>query len=191
MLEYCIRSATANFRLSANVGFSTWARKPPGEYLRLYPIMMKKVFEDEPNVRLKMLGIVDDVLPRLILSRSEYDQSLINDQFSEAMNRMGYDRVCFVTKDMDRIQIAHLNRLLSRFTFADFNSVLPEVKLREDVGVCLSDLFEFVWHVRVLQLFLEDGRVDAFATGIRTERFYLTARKALPDHSLFFAKKNR
>ena len=191
MLEYFIKGVKANFEQRANFGFNTWARKEPGDYLAIYPKLMKDFFKDNPEVKLKMSGIVDDVLPKIVFRRSEYEQSAVNDQFAEKMHGYGFNEVHFVSKSLEKIQIAQLVELLNRFTYSDFDNVLPEVKKVGNPQIPLNELFEFIWQVRVLQLFLDEKDIDGFVTGIRTERFYLAARKVLPDHSLFFAKKNR
>jgi len=74
----------------------------------------------------------------------------------------------------------------TKVTVSEFWKLLPQSKKNTSDNLTLVEMVGFLWHIHVLGIALNEFQLTGLLAGIRSEFFYLTARKLLPPHDVYF-----
>jgi hypothetical protein len=186
MIEYGIRGSSTNFSESLRFGFSIWARNQPKDYLSVYPKALQEIGSELGSKNVSLCALVDDVLPRITLSRTLNEQKEVSDSFLSKLPSLGFHEVYLVSNFVEESNVVDCLSYASRVTVAEFWKLLPKSKKEIQENVSLSEITSFLWHIYVLDMALKKYQLTGFIAGIRSEYFYLSARKLLPPHDTYF-----
>ena len=188
MIVHSICASSYTPPSTLRLGFSVWARNPPKDYLSVYAKAAEEVRKKSGLKNVSLCALVDDVWPMVTLSRTHKEQQSISDQFVALLPDLGFHGVHLVS---DFVKDATLGAYLphaTKVTTSEFWKLLPQSKKTLSEKLTLDETLGFLWHVRVLEIALGEFRLTGLLAGVRSEFFYLTARKLLPRHDVHFVK---
>ena len=161
--------------------FCVWARSEPKKELSVYPFCAKKIQES-----LRIVAVVDDILPALKFERSTEVQSSITRLYLERLPEMGFDEVYCLSDIHFCLSVSELLTNLSLFTSFEMERVITKTRRINDTDYSIAELFEFSWNLGVLKKNIKQFNCQGTISGIKTKFFYLAARKLIPDLSMHF-----
>ncbi len=186
MIAYNIRGSLLNSSGILRLGFSVWARNLPKDYLSVYPKAAQEVQKEEKSDGVSLCALVDDIWPRVILSRTHEEQRNISDHYTARLPELGFHEVRFASDFMKETVLGACLTHATRVTISEFWKLLPQNKKNIPDNLTLVEVIGFLWHINVLESALKEFRLTGLLAGIRSEFFYLTARKLLPPHDVYF-----
>jgi len=167
------------------LGFSVWARNPPKGYLSIYPKAAEEARKRAESENVSLCALVDDVWPMVALSRTHREQQNISDQFA-LLPDLGFHEVHLVSDFVKDVALGAYLPHATRVTVSEFWKLLPQSKKTISDNLTLNEILGFLWHIHVLEIALGEFQLTGLLVGIRSEFFYLTARKLLPPHDVYF-----
>jgi hypothetical protein len=168
------------------LGFSVWARNHPKGYLSIYPKAAEEARKKAGSENVFLCALVDDVWPMVALSRTPREQQNISDQFIALLPDLGFHEVHLVSDFVKDVALGAYLPNATRVTVSEFWKLLPQSKKNISDNLTLNEILGFLWHIHVLEIALREFRLTGLLAGIRSEFFYLTARKLLPPHDVYF-----
>lgn len=187
MIAYDIRGSTAPPEVM-RLGFSVWARNKPKDYLLKYPEAAREIASKAGAGRVLLYALVDDIWPKLSLSRTHEEQREISLCYSAQLPGLGFDEVHLVSSFVEEMSLGGYWHHASKVSVPEFWKVLPQSKRGEADKLDLTEALSFIWHIHVLGAAFREFHLSALLAGIRSEFFYLAARKLLPPHDTYFIK---
>ena len=188
MITHRICSQATDCSQTLRIGFSVWARSPPKEYLSAYPNAFQEIRGDSNSAHDALLALVDDIWPRMMLSRTPEEQKNVSDQYAHMLPRMGFTEVHLVSEFSDTTALKQCMYLGEKVTLSEFYKLLPQSKKVDFDRLTMVEILGFLWHVNVVQNAIDKYGLTGIIAGIRSEFFYLTARKLLSPHDLYFVE---
>ncbi|MDB5265597.1 MAG: hypothetical protein JWM39_310 [Parcubacteria group bacterium] len=167
------------------LGFSVWARGAPKPYLATYPQAAKSLIGENAITEVKVVGLVDDIWPLILYSRTDEEQSQISQEYLTNLPQLQFDEVYLVSTFVDVSEYWEYLQYSLKFSTSQFLKLLPKSKGTID-DLRSSEIIGFLWHLHVIRVAMEKFGLNGFLAGIRSEYFYLAARQALPPFSVFF-----
>ncbi len=186
MIEYSICETPHTPSNVLRLGFSVWARNPPKDYLSIYPKAAEEARKKAGSENVSLSALVDDVWPMVSLSRTYKEQQNISDRFIALLPDLGFDEVHLVSDFVKDVALGAYLPFATRVTVSEFWKLLPQSKKSTLDNLTLNEILGFLWHIHVLETALGKFRLTGLLAGIRSEFFYLTARKLLPPHDVYF-----
>jgi len=168
------------------LGFSVWARNHSKGYLSIYPKAAEEARKKAGSENVFLCALVDDVWPMVALSRTPREQQNISDQFIALLPDLGFHEVHLVSDFVKDVALGAYLPNATRVTVSEFWKLLPQSKKNISDNLTLNEILGFLWHIHVLEIALREFRLTGLLAGIRSEFFYLTARKLLPPHDVYF-----
>lgn len=168
------------------LGFSVWARNFPKDYLSIYPKAAEEIREKAGLKSVFLCALVDDVWPMVTLSRTYKEQQCISDRFTYLLPDLGFHEVHLVSDFMRNVGLGDYLAYATRVTLCEFWKLLPESKKIISDNLTLVEILGFLWHAHVLKVAFDKFQLTGLLAGIRSEFFYLTVRKLLPPHNIYF-----
>lgn len=168
------------------LGFSVWARNPPKDCLSIYPKAAEEARKIVGSENVSICALVDDVWPMVTLSRTRKEQQNISDRFISLLPDLGFHEVHLVSDFVKDVALGEYLPYATRVTLSEFWKLLPQSKKTISDDLTLTEILGFLWHIHVLEIALGEFRLTGLLVGIRSEFFYLTARKLLPPHDVYF-----
>ena len=168
------------------LGFSVWARNPPKDYLSIYPKAAEEARKRAGSENVSLCALVDDVWPMVALSRTHREQQNISDRFIALLPDLGFHEVHLVSDFVKDVALGAYLPHATKVTVSEFWKLLPQSKKTISDNLTLNEILGFLWHIHVLEITLGEFRLTGLLVGIRSEFFYLTARKLLPTHDVYF-----
>lgn len=168
------------------LGFSVWARNPPKDYLSTYPKVAEEARKRAGSDNVSLCALVDDVWPMVALSRTHKEQQNISEHFITMLPDLGFHEVHLVSDFVKDVTLGACLQYATRITVSKFWKLLPQSKKTISDNLTLNEILEFLWHIHVLEIALREFQLTGLLVGIRSEFFYLTARKLLPPHDVYF-----
>lgn len=188
MIAYSICESPHTPHNVLRLGFSVWARNPPKDYLSIYPKAAEEVKKRVGSENVSLCALIDDVWPMVTLSRTQREQQEISDQFIALLPDLGFHEVHLVSNFMKDIALGTYLPYATKVTLSEFWKLLPQSKKTISDDLTLKEILGFLWHIYVLEIALKEFRLTGLLVGIRSEFFYLIARKLLPPHDVYFVK---
>lgn len=167
------------------LGFSVWARGAPKSYLRAYGSEAKEVISGADG-HVTTIALVDDILPRVTLNRTDAAQQEFSDMYLTQLPALGFDEVHLVSKFLGSCDFWDILKHGLGCSTSEFHKLLPQSKKGDLDGLTLDELSAFLWHVRVVEVALDLFDLTGFVAGIRSEFFYLTCRRLTKPFSIYF-----
>lgn len=189
MVIYSIHDKTRETGQVLRIGFSVWAKKPPGDYLVNYIHALDEIKKETSCKNMHLYGVVDDVLPQLIFRRTVDEQQFISQQYVKCMKEIGFTDVYLSSDIMHSTSIIDLIVSAKKVTIAEFLKMLPRHKRNQLEKQTMVQALSFLWQAELLRNILIQKKLSGFITGIKSEFFYLMIRKLLPPHSTFFVER--
>ncbi len=186
MIVYSICKSSCTPPNILRLGFSVWARNPPKDYLSIYPKAAEEARKKAGAENVFLCALVDDVWPMIALSRTRKEQQNISDRFVALLPNLGFHEVHLVSDFVKDTSLGAYLPYATRVTVSEFWKLLPQSKKTISDKLTLNEILGFLWHIHVLGIALEKFRLSGLLVGIRSEFFYLTARKLLPPHDVYF-----
>jgi len=186
MIAYSIRGSPPNPSKVLRLGFSVWARNPPKDYLSIYPKAAREVRSEAGSDNVLLCAIVDDIWPRVMLSRTHKEQQNISDHYTTLLPDFGFHEVHLASDFMEETALGACLSYATKVTVSEFWKLLPQSKKNTSDNLTLVEMIGFLWHIHVLGIALNEFQLTGLLAGIRSEFFYLTARKLLPPHDVYF-----
>ncbi|MDD3998832.1 MAG: hypothetical protein PHR98_01855 [Candidatus Shapirobacteria bacterium] len=168
------------------LGFSVWARNSPKDYLSIYPKAAEEVQKKIGAKNVFLCALVDDVWPIIALSRTHIEQQNISNQFITLLPNLGFHEVHLVSDFVRDVTLGTYLPYATRVTISEFWKLLPQSKKNILDNLTLNEILGFLWHIHVLQIALREFKLTGLLVGIRSEFFYLTARKLLSSCDVYF-----
>jgi hypothetical protein len=165
-------------RAVRRIGFSIWARTPPKPYLEAYPALAREMEGTE------LIALVDDILPMLVAGNTTEVQAFLRDAFRRELPAIGFAETHFVSAFLSMEGLWEILRHGQRFNLKEFEKILPKSKKDASHPLSMREILSFLWHLRVMERSVEAFGIDTFIGGMRSEYFYLSVHKALPDVSI-------
>jgi len=185
MITYSIRESLITSRI-LRLGFSVWANSQPKDYLAIYPKSTKEIGKTEKLEDVLLYAFVDDVWPRVVSSRRPESQKQISDLYVAKLKELGFYEIHLVSGFVDEVVLETFLNYANRITLSEFWKLLPQSKKDTLTDLNMTEVIGFLWHVYVLENAISKFELSGLIAGIRSEFFYLTARKLLPPHNLYF-----
>jgi len=185
MIAYNICDLPIDPSKDFKLGFSVWARKPPKNYLSVYPRTVQEIKKETGSENLSLYALVDDIWPKVVFARSSEEQQEISDGYLKLLG-LGFQRVLFVSDFVEETILETFFSGALKLTVSEFWKLLPQSKKRVSKELTFVELLGFFWHVHVLKTAFDKFGITGLLVGIRSEFFYLTSRKLLPPHNLYF-----
>ncbi|SRR6056297_1978449 len=186
MIAYNIRGSPFATPNILKFGFSIWARKPPKNYLSIYPKAIQKIRKKEKSNDIFLYALVDDVLPKVVLSRTHEEQQKISEHYINLLPNLGFHEVHLVSNFVKKTALEVCLSYANGITVSEFWKLLPQSKKKFSDNLTLAEAFGFLWHIHVLKAAFDEFQLTGLLAGIRSEFFYLIARKLLPPHDVYF-----
>jgi hypothetical protein len=187
MIAYNIReSPLDNSPKILRLGFSIWAKSLPKNYLSIYPKAAQNIQKETGSDTVLLCALVDDIWPRLILSRTCEEQQNISDCYIALLPTIGFHEVYLASNFMKKNVLEACLSYSTKVTISEFWKLLPQSKKNIPDNLTLVEIIGFLWHINLLGNALEKYQLTGLLAGIRSEFFYLTARKLLPPHDIYF-----
>lgn len=186
MIAYNIRGSPPVAPDVLHFGFSIWARKPPKNYLSIYPKAAHKIQKERGVNSVFLYALVDDVLPRIVLSRTHEEQQNISNHYINLLPNFGFHEVCLVSNFAEEAALGACLSYANRVTISEFWKLLPQSKKNISDNLTLTEIFGFLWHIHVLEIAFNEFQLTGLLVGVRSEFFYLTVHKLLPQYDLYF-----
>ena len=168
------------------LGFSVWARSKPKDYLSTYPTAIKELENNVYSKNISLYALVDDIWPRIILSRTEKEQKRISNDYKKTLPELGFSNVILASDFMRENVLEECLGHAKKITISEFWKLLPKSKKADLENLFLSEILGFFWHIEVLKVAFEKFKLNGFLAGIRSEFFYLKAQKFFPPHNIYF-----
>jgi len=131
-----IVSVMGNPQDSDNFSFTTWTRKPPGDYLLNYVEV-----SDYINPSGKLLVLVDDVFSMAFFGRSKDEQKIYNSAYRRVFESTQKARVLFTSTILSGMNYSDLLVANGRKVSVNhFIAMLPELKRNEITSLNLSEV---------------------------------------------------
>jgi hypothetical protein len=188
MIAYSIcksKPATPSSKI-ARLGFSVWAKNSPKDYLSIYPKAAEEVRKTTQADTVCLCALVDDVWPMISLPRERQEQQEISNQFVTLLPNIGFHETYLVSDFIEDISLENCLPHAERTTWAEFWKLLPQSKKNIPENLTFVEVLEFLWQIYILEIALNKFQLTGFLAGIRSEFFYLAARKLLPPHDVHF-----
>ncbi len=186
MITYSIYRPLGNSCEILRLGFSVWARNPPKDYLSVYPRAAQEVRNEMESDAIFLCALVDDIWPRVMLSRTRQEQQNISDLYTSLLPDLGFHEVHLASGFMEETALGTYLSYATKITVSEFWKLLPQSKKDISNNLTLVEVVGFLWHIYVLENALNKFKLTGLLAGIRSEFFYLTARKLLPPHNVYF-----
>lgn len=186
MIAYNICESPLTPHNVLRLGFSVWARNLPKDYLSIYPKAAEEARKIVGSENVSLCALVDDVWPMITLSRTRKEQQNISDRFISLLPDLGFHEVHLVSDFVKDVALGEYLPYATRVTLSEFWKLLPQSKKTISDNLTLAEILGFLWHIHVLEIALGEFRLTGLLVGIRSEFFYLTARKLLPPHDVYF-----
>ncbi len=180
-----ITSITGVVKPDQRLGFSVWARGSPKSYLSEYPELAKALAVNQKFESLKIVALIDDVLPMITLGRNLIEQEKVSKEYTDKMPTFGFDSVHLVSDFVSHDLLWEYLKFATGFTGTEFMKLLPKSK-QEQGELGLSEIVSFLWHIHVMEIAIDRFQLTGFLAGIRSQFFYLAARKVLTPHDVYF-----
>jgi hypothetical protein len=186
MIAYSICESPPSPPKVLRLGFSVWARNLPKDYLSIYPKAAEEVRKRAGSDNVSLCALVDDVWPMVALSRTYKEQQNISDRFIALLPDLGFHEVHLVSDFVKDVALGAYLPYATKVTVSEFWKLLPQSKKTISDNLTLTEIIGFLWHIHVLKIALGKFQLAGLLAGIRSEFFYLTARKLLPPHDVYF-----
>lgn len=186
MIAYSICESTPAPPKVLRLGFSVWARNPPKDYLSIYPKAAEVARKRAGSDNVSLCALVDDIWPMVALSRTYKEQQNISDHFIALLPNLGFHEVRFVSDFVKDVVLGAFLPYATRVNMSEFWKLLPQSKKTISDKLTLTEILGFLWHIHVIKIALGEFQLAGLLVGIRSEFFYLTARKLLPPHDVYF-----
>jgi hypothetical protein len=156
------------------LGFNTWTKNFPQQYLELYTDSAQKI-------NLPLVAIVDDVLPEVIFNRSNEQSLEYNEAYRTTMLEMGFNRVEFASTLLpERSEdLTHLYQISSKVSLPGFLALLPERKREIEQTLTLSEVVDTCWQLSVLEAGMSCTGITRYLTGKRSTALFRYAKKVI------------
>ena len=185
MIAYSICDLKTDLSEPLIFGFSVWARKSPKEYLSIYPKVVQEIRKKIGVKKILLYALVDDVWPRVVFSRRIEEQQKISKDYRMLL-KLGFDKVLFISDFVRENNLITCLNDTQNVTLSEFWKLLPKSKKEVLGDLTFIEILGFLWQVFVLKKAFAKFGMSGLLVGIRSEFFYLTARKLLPSHNLYF-----
>ena len=186
MITYNIRKISNNSCDNLRLGFNIWAKNSPKDYLRIYPESINEIKQITGSKSAIIYALVDDVWPMHMFSRTNKEQEEISSKYISSLLTTGFHDVRLVSDLISNTCLGEYLFYANRITISEFYKLLPQSKKINLDKLTLIEVIEFFWHTHLLEIFFKKLKLTGFLAGIRSELFYLMARKILPPHDVYF-----
>ncbi len=186
MIAYSLKRSPPIYSDDLKLGFSVWARSRPKDYLTIYPKIAKEIQNETMSSSFSLCALVDDIWPKTILSRTCGEQQDISSSYITLLPKFGFHEVHLVSEFVKENALEVCLSYATKITISEFWKLLPRSKKEDIENLTLVEMFGFLWHIHVLEIAINKFQITGLLAGIRSEFFYLTARKLLPPHDVYF-----
>lgn len=188
MIAYSIGNHRSYSGQELRLGFSVWAMGPPKDYLAIYPKAAEEIKKRGAATSHRLYALIDDVWPGVVDPRTAAEQNVLSEQYRIKLVALGFSDTVLVSQFTNQKQLQTIMQYATKITVSEFRKLLPESKKVKIDSLDLGELIGFFWHVAVLEVAISRFQLTGLLAGIRSEYFYLTARKLLQAHVVHFIK---
>ncbi len=156
------------------IGFNTWTKNEPQEYLKLYPEYVRNNYPDS-----KLIAIVDDILSQAVFNRTESQNQSINITYEVMMRKIGFSSIILVSSLVQDDEVSKYVQQANELSVSQFLRLLPEKKRAIFDKLALTETIDSCWQFAVLKMGVDQVGVNKYLTAKRSKYLFETAKNLI------------
>ena len=166
--------------LPMRLAFLLWMKhESPPAYLEsataAFVALQRKTVVDSRAV---CIAIIDDIVPNLLLSRSEEAAQAVRDNYRLATVAAGFGLTVFASElTVARTPLQHLVEVGADLPMSSFREILPLAKREQFSDIDLQELMVCQWQLALIKCSVGELGVDGLLAGVGSAHLYHFARQ--------------